>query len=57
VSESLKWIKSSYSSTGNCLEVATGDQVLVRDTQDRSGSVLEFSPSAWIRFTTKIKTS
>jgi hypothetical protein len=57
VSESLKWIKSSYSSTGNCLEVAASDQILVRDTQDHSGPVLEFSPGVWTRFTTKIKTS
>jgi hypothetical protein len=31
------WVKSSYSSQGNCVEVAARDHVLVRDTEDRSG--------------------
>ncbi len=40
MSESLKWIKSSYSASGNCVEVAArdhGNRVLVRDTKDRTG--------------------
>jgi hypothetical protein len=29
--------------------------VLVRDTQDRSGPVLQFGPGAWRRFTGRVK--
>jgi Domain of unknown function (DUF397) len=29
--------------------------VLVRDTKDREGSVIRFSPEAWQRFTTRLK--
>ena len=35
MSESLTWVKSSYSSTGNCVEVASQpDRVLIRDTKE-----------------------
>jgi hypothetical protein len=54
----LNWRKASYSSNGgaNCVEVADrGNRVLVRDTQDRSGSVLRLSPGAWRRFTGQVK--
>lgn len=48
------WRKSSLSfSNGNCAEVATrrdGGGVLVRDTQDRGGTVLAFTPGAWRAF-------
>lgn len=54
----LKWRKASYSSNGggNCVEVAgqTG-RVLVRDTKDRTGPVLRFSPAAWRRFADRLK--
>jgi hypothetical protein len=30
--------------------------VLVRDTQDRSGRVLRFSPAVWRRFADQVKT-
>ena len=51
------WRKSSYSGDngGECVEVATADAVLVRDTTDRSGPVLEFSSNAWHAFTKTIK--
>ncbi len=40
----LTWVKSSYSSEGNCVEVADHDHhVMVRDTKDRPGTVLRFS--------------
>jgi Domain of unknown function (DUF397) len=29
--------------------------VLVRDTKDRDGASLEFSPAAWRRFATSVK--
>jgi Domain of unknown function (DUF397) len=43
------WRKSSASADGgNCVEVASANSaVLVRDTQDRSGTVLEFTPTLW----------
>ena len=40
----LRWRKSSYSGNGggNCVEVAAGRRVRVRDSQDRAGTVLRF---------------
>ncbi len=51
------WRKSSYSGDngGECVEVATADAVLVRDTTDLSGPVLEFAGGAWRAFTETIK--
>jgi Domain of unknown function (DUF397) len=54
----LVWKKSSYSgaSGGNCIEVAGhGSRVLIRDTQDRKGSMLTVSPSAWQRFVERLR--
>ncbi len=46
------WHKSSRSSgNGNCVEVAIlDDSVAVRDTKDRSGPVLVFTPAEWSAF-------
>jgi hypothetical protein len=45
------WRKSSFSfSNGNCIEVADGQLVAVRDSKDPSGPVLAFSPAAWRAF-------
>lgn len=58
MSESLKWIKSTYSAQGNCIEVADQDgRVLVRDTQDRTGPALAFSAASWRRFADQVKHS
>jgi Domain of unknown function (DUF397) len=54
----LNWRTASYSSNGGgeCVEAADHkDRVLVRDTQDRSGSVLRFPPNAWRRFASQVK--
>ena len=53
----LAWVKSSYSSQGNCVQVADhGSRVLVRDTkQAGTGPVLWFSPDAWRRFVSQVK--
>jgi hypothetical protein len=52
------WRKSTYSGSngGGCVEAASHDnQVLVRDTQDRTGPVLRFRPAAWRQFTRQVK--
>lgn len=40
---------------GSCVEVATGDGVLVRDTTDRDGGMLSFTAGAWASFIAAIK--
>jgi hypothetical protein len=58
--QGLMWVKSSYSSSGNCVEVAArdrGHRVMVRDTKDRPGPALRFSPAAWRRFADQLKRS
>ncbi|MEW2428009.1 DUF397 domain-containing protein [Micromonospora sp. NPDC047644] len=41
-----------------CVEVADNlpDQVLVRDSTDRAGTVLTFAPSAWRAFVAQVRT-
>jgi hypothetical protein len=53
----LNWRKSSYSSNGGatCVEVASTDSVLVRDTTNRDGGTLTFSAGAWERFTASLR--
>lgn len=55
MSDSLTWITSTYSASGNCVEVAARGEVLVRDTKDRHGPVLRFAPEAWRRFANQVK--
>jgi hypothetical protein len=52
------WRKFSYSGAngGQCVEVASHDQaVAVRDTTDRDGTALAFTPGAWEKFTASLK--
>jgi hypothetical protein len=51
------WRKSSYSGSngGECVEIATTEAVLVRDTADRSGPMLTFTAVAWRAFTATIR--
>jgi Domain of unknown function (DUF397) len=51
------WALCSYSSNGgaNCVEVATAGTVLVRDTTDLEGPLLEFDARAWERFTASLR--
>jgi hypothetical protein len=60
----ITWRKSSYSgnSGGQCVEMGSAvgapagvDRVLVRDTKDRQGPVLAFSPLAWRQFAERVK--
>jgi hypothetical protein len=52
-----QWFKSSYSSpNGNCVELAVlGDGVGLRDSKDRSGPVLRFTPSEWEAFVSGVR--
>ncbi|MGW0801572.1 DUF397 domain-containing protein [Nonomuraea sp. NPDC002799] len=50
--------KSSYSGSGNnCVEVATNvpGAVIVRDSKDRGGQVLVFTPEEWKAFARGVK--
>jgi Domain of unknown function (DUF397) len=53
------WRKSSYSGAngGQCVEVAANlpGMVAVRDSKDRVGPVLAFTPDAWEAFTTGVR--
>ncbi|MEU3453091.1 DUF397 domain-containing protein [Micromonospora sp. NPDC006766] len=48
----VTWRKSTRSgSSGNCVEVATPPRVvMVRDSKDRQGSPLSFTPEQWADF-------
>jgi hypothetical protein len=50
------WRTSSYSADngGACVEVASAEAVLVRDTTDRPGPVLTFTADSWRAFTKTI---
>jgi hypothetical protein len=52
------WRKSSYSggNGSNCVEVATANPVvLIRDTTNRAGAVLEFAAGTWQTFAAGLK--
>ncbi|MGP4000319.1 DUF397 domain-containing protein [Streptomyces sp. 8N706] len=52
-SSELTWTKSSHSSNEGpeCVEVAAiPDTVLVRDSKDKTGPRLTFTPQAWAAF-------
>lgn len=53
----MDWRKSTYS-TGNggqCVEVASDDMVMVRDTTNRDGGTLAFDAATWERFLRTIR--
>ncbi|HEY0937939.1 MAG TPA: DUF397 domain-containing protein [Trebonia sp.] len=51
------WRKSSHSTGdgGNCVEVASGATVMVRDTAQHDSVTIEFSASAWSSFLTALR--
>ena len=51
-----KWRTSSYTGTsGNCVEAASADCVMVRDTKDRDGVTLGFPVRTWQKFIASVK--
>jgi Domain of unknown function (DUF397) len=53
-----RWRKASHSGNGGADCVETGSvsgAVLVRDTKDRDGVVLSFTPAAWRAFAAEQK--
>jgi Domain of unknown function (DUF397) len=49
----LAWFKSSYSGDngGACIEIAACPETIhVRDSKDKSGPTLAFTPEAWSAF-------
>lgn len=54
------WRTSRYSQDpgGQCVEVANAaDEVLVRDTKDRSRGMLAITPAAWRAFADQVKSA
>jgi hypothetical protein len=53
----MDWRKSSYSGAngGQCVEVASADEIMVRDTADGDGATLSFTADAWDRFTSELR--
>ncbi|MFD6939654.1 DUF397 domain-containing protein [Streptomyces goshikiensis] len=53
----LVWVKSSYTETTNCVEVATPvDGVLVRDSKRPTGPRVGMTPAAWYALVNWAKT-
>jgi hypothetical protein len=52
-----EWRKSSFSSAqgGACVEVASAQGVMVRDTTNRGGVTLIVSAEAWAGFTASLR--
>jgi len=48
-----KWRKSSHSAIEECVEVAPG--VLVRDSKNKTGNVLNFTPETWTALLAGVK--
>jgi hypothetical protein len=57
--EVATWRKASYSGNngGDCVEAGVGARgsVLIRDTTDRDGAVLDIHAEAWERFTASLR--
>jgi hypothetical protein len=50
------WRKSSHSVGGNCVEVAFVDHhVAVRDSKNRNGLVIMFTPDEWDAFLSGVR--
>jgi hypothetical protein len=55
ISESAEWRKATLSNgSGNCVEVALGPVIGVRDTKDRSAGYLALTPGSWQAFLAEV---
>lgn len=57
IDESPEWRRSSFCSTGTCVETsfAIPGEVLVRDSKIENGPVLQFPAAAWREFASGIR--
>lgn len=56
VEVATNWRKPRRSQgVSNCVEIASEETILIRDTKDREGPVLVFSPGAWTEFIGALK--
>jgi hypothetical protein len=54
----IAWRKSTASNTQGCVEVAVVDgSVLIRDSANPNGAVLELPPVAWSLFLTRTRST
>ena len=54
----LEWRKSTASNSGACVEVAAlSRSVLVRDSMDRNGPVLQLPPAVWSAFLSRARST
>jgi uncharacterized protein DUF397 len=51
------WIKSSYSASGNCVEIARiGQEIIgIRDSKNADGPHIEFGKEEWRAFLRQVK--
>jgi hypothetical protein len=50
MSTSAEWFKSTFSDSGNCVQVRLSGGASVRDSKDPSGPVLRFTEREWAAF-------
>jgi hypothetical protein len=54
----IVWRKSTTSNSGGCIEVAfIHGSVLVRDSVNPTGPVLQLSPAVWTAFLARVRSS
>jgi hypothetical protein len=54
----MEWRKATYSAeNGNCVEVASDEAVMIRDTRDRDGVTLTIPARAWRAFTGQVRSN
>jgi predicted secreted Zn-dependent protease len=53
----ITWVRASFCGGGECVEVARSDgMILVRDSKQPAGSVLQYSSAEWQAFISGVKT-
>ncbi len=52
----VTWRKSSFSQGGDCVELAyIRNRILVRDSKDPFGPILDFMPADWVAFIAQVR--